>query len=234
MSEGKGRYIFFAVVIHVVGLLFIFGFVSCADSEPALTPKNFAATAGDTKITLTWTMQENTKYELYWSLTSGAGKNGTKLSASITSPYVHTGLTNGTKYYYVLTASNDFGTSSPTTEVSATPDKIISGSRSDFMGAPGYPTSGQAYLSFVGGKTYVNFENFSVIDGPRLHVYLSSSSENADDYVDLGPLKKTTGDQSYGIPSNTNLSQYNNVLIWCVPFDVLFASATLNPLPANN
>ena len=196
------------------------------------TPEDFVASAGDTIVTLTWgSVQENTTHTLYWSLTSGTGTKGTKFPSSVVSPYTHTGLTNGTQYYYVLTASNDSGTSSPTREVSAIPNKVISSAPANFMGASGHTTSGQAFFSSVGGKTYVYFKNFSTDNGPRLHVYLSSASNNINDAVDLGDLTNPTGDQNYEIPSGTDLSRYNKVLIWCVPYSILFGFANLNALP---
>ena len=39
----------------------------------------------------------------------------------VSSPYTHTGLINGTTYYYVVTAANQYGESAESKEVSATP-----------------------------------------------------------------------------------------------------------------
>jgi hypothetical protein len=58
---------------------------------------------------------------IYWSTTSGVTKTtGTKITGA-TSPYTHTGLTNGTTYYYVVTAVNSYGESSESSQVSGTP-----------------------------------------------------------------------------------------------------------------
>ena len=223
------------VLIWCVDFSVSFGSADVAALPPDyLTPEGFVAKAGYTKIILTWNMQENTTYTLYWSLTSGVGTEGTQLSSPITSPYTHLGLTNGTPYYYVLTASNDLGTSPPTAEVSAIPAKIISSSRTSFTGASGHSTSGEVFVSFVDGKRSINFVNFTTDSGPDLNVYLSTSlTMPLDDFVDLGDLKKVTGEQSYEILNSTDLSKYNKVLIWCVDFSVLFGSADLVALPAN-
>jgi hypothetical protein len=54
-------------------------------------------------------------YNIYFSTTSGAGTGGTKI-AGVTSPYVQTGLSAGTAYYYVVTAQNSVGESGASNE----------------------------------------------------------------------------------------------------------------------
>ncbi|MGK5091012.1 DUF1566 domain-containing protein [Deltaproteobacteria bacterium TL4] len=86
-----------------------------------------SASIGNAQNTLAWSSVTGaTSYNLYWSTTTGVTtSNGTKIS-SVTSPYTHTSLTNGTAYYYILTAVNTGGESSASTEVSATPVAISS------------------------------------------------------------------------------------------------------------
>jgi len=84
------------------------------------------------------------------------------------------------------------------------------------------------------GSRVLRFENFEVLNGPQLHVWLTSANPVADtvgtllpDYFDLGPLKGNIGDQNYPIPDDLDLSQFNSVVIWCVPFRVAFNAAPL-------
>jgi hypothetical protein len=82
-----------------------------------------------------------------------------------------------------------------------------------------------------GGLT-LRFEDFSATNGPDLHVLLASgpapaSSDDLGDYLDLGSLKGNVGNQNYEIPPGTDLSQFKSVVIYCVPFHVVFATATL-------
>ena len=70
----------------------------------------------------------------------------------------------------------------------------------------------------------LRLENLKVTNGPDLYVYLSTD-KGASDYVNLGKLKANNGNQNYNIPSDTDLSKYNTVLIWCKAFSVLFGSA---------
>ena len=85
-------------------------------------PSSLAAAPGDKQVTLTWpTVADATGYTLYWGTAKGVTRStGTKI-AGATSPYTHSGLTNGATYYYVVTASKGSTESSESTEASATP-----------------------------------------------------------------------------------------------------------------
>ena len=91
---------------------------------PLFTPGGLTATAGDKQVSLTWgAVASASSYAVYYSSQSGAAKGGTKLPAGTSdSPKLTvTGLTNGTPYYFVVTALGDAGETSPSSEVSATP-----------------------------------------------------------------------------------------------------------------
>ena len=64
-------------------------------------------------------------------------------------------------------------------------------------------------------------------NGPDLYVYLSVGKDTSD-IVNLGRLKGNIGNQNYEIPTGTDLSKYNTVLIWCKAFSTLFGSAKLS------
>jgi hypothetical protein len=81
-------------------------------------------------------------------------------------------------------------------------------------------------VSLTDGSKILRLENFKSTNGPNVHVYLSTD-KRATDYVDLGKLKANNGDQNYIIPSGTDVTKHNIVLIWCKDFSVLFGSAVL-------
>jgi RHS repeat-associated protein len=88
---------------------------------PPPAPTNLTAYAGNTFVTLTWNQSSSaTSYDILRSLTSG-GPYSTIQTGVTTSSYVDTGLTNGTTYYYVVTASNAGGTSGDSNQANATP-----------------------------------------------------------------------------------------------------------------
>ena len=81
-------------------------------------------------------------------------------------------------------------------------------------------------LTLVDGSKILRLENFKSTNGPDLHVYLSTD-KMASHFIDLGRLKGNIGNQNYQIPVDIDLSKYNNVLIWCKAFSVLFGNAQL-------
>jgi sugar lactone lactonase YvrE len=85
-----------------------------------------ASSAGNARVTISWTaISGATSYNLYWSTANGVTKtSGTKITG-VTSPYTQTGLTNGTTYYYVVTAVITGMESPASKQVNATPCFLI-------------------------------------------------------------------------------------------------------------
>jgi fibronectin type 3 domain-containing protein len=88
---------------------------------PPSAPTNVTATAGNNQVTLSWTAPAGAiSYKVYRGTSSG-GESSTPLASPTTTNYVDTGAANGTRYYYVVTASNGSCSSGNSAEVSATP-----------------------------------------------------------------------------------------------------------------
>jgi hypothetical protein len=104
---------------------------------------------------------------------------------------------------------------------------VLSGNFTDADTA--HKGSGTANIYQQGEELVLRLQEFSVTNGPDLHVLLSTSANPTDDigdYIDLGELKGNIGDQNYEIPTGTDLSQYQSVIIYCQPFHVVFSTAT--------
>lgn len=91
-----------------------------------------------------------------------------------------------------------------------------------------------AILRNGAGETVLRLTEFEVTNGPDLEVWLSSVADpqssrdvSNGEWVSLGQLKGNIGDQTYTIPADVDLSQYQSVVIWCEQFSVLFSPATL-------
>jgi hypothetical protein len=89
--------------------------------------------------------------------------------------------------------------------------------------------SGNVNLIQVGERYIVRFEeNFDVANGPDLYVGFGKDGKYMKG-TELGKLKGNIGSQNYEVPTNINLSDYNEIWIWCRAFSVGFAKAKLTP-----
>jgi PKD repeat protein len=118
-------------------------------SQPPTAPTGLTASGGNGQAALSWTAPSNTggqaltAYTVYRSTSSGtetaltsggcSGLNGSTLTCT------DTGLTNGTTYYYEVTASNPTGESPKSNEASATPTAATC-TPSQLFGNPGFET----------------------------------------------------------------------------------------------
>lgn len=88
-------------------------------------PLGLLATAGDGEVALSWTAVSGaTSYTVYWNTTGGVSTSDAYLDPGSAIVISHTGLTNDTRYYYRVSASNDAGESTLSSEVSAYPSAV--------------------------------------------------------------------------------------------------------------
>jgi lysophospholipase L1-like esterase/fibronectin type 3 domain-containing protein len=115
-----------------VVLLLVFFVASCGgggggDYSPGApdAPLGVTPMAGPETVTIGWdNVKGATSYNLYYSQTAGVTKATGIRVPSVTSSHVVTPLTNGTEYFFVVTAENANGESAVSTEVSAIPTPI--------------------------------------------------------------------------------------------------------------
>ncbi len=90
-----------------------------APAIPA-APLNLTATAGNQQLSLAWTASTGaTSYNVKRSATNGGPY--TTVASPVSTSYTDTNVTNGTTYYYVVTAVNGSGESANSNQASATP-----------------------------------------------------------------------------------------------------------------
>jgi fibronectin type 3 domain-containing protein len=91
-----------------------------ATTKPS-APTGLNATGGNGSVALTWNASAGaTSYSIYRGTASGA-EGTTAIGTSTSNSFTDTAVTNGTKYYYTVTASNTAGASPGSNESSATP-----------------------------------------------------------------------------------------------------------------
>ncbi|MBI4566775.1 MAG: hypothetical protein HY719_00095 [Planctomycetes bacterium] len=118
-----------------------------AGGAPPTAPTALTATPGNGRVDLSWTASAGaTTYNVYRATAASVPITGTPLgvvSAPVTT-YADTTVTNGTTYFYVVTAVNASGQSAASNEVSAAP--------TPGTGAPPAPTG----LVATGGNAQVS------------------------------------------------------------------------------
>ncbi len=88
--------------------------------NPPATPTGVTASAGNAQVGLSWNASSGaTSYHVKRGTTSGGPY--TQVGAPTTPSYTDTSVTNGTPYYYVVSAVNSSGESANSSQVSATP-----------------------------------------------------------------------------------------------------------------
>jgi fibronectin type 3 domain-containing protein len=165
--------------------------VNATPSAPATAPPaptGLLATAGNAQVSLTWTPSAGaTSYNVKRSTTTGGPY--TKIASPTAANYTDTGLTNGTKYFYVVSAVNATGESANSAEDSATPTAPLS--------APAIPTNlqataGNAQVSLTwtasSGATSYDVKRSTTSGGPYTQIGTASMSS----YADTGLTNGTT------------------------------------------
>jgi fibronectin type 3 domain-containing protein len=158
---------------------------SATPNAPPAAPTGLAATAGNAQVSLTWNASTGaTSYDVGRSTTSGGPY--TTVASPTTTTYTDTGVTNGTTYYYVVSAENSAGTSANSAQASATPNA-----------PPAAPTglaatagNAQVVLTWNAstGATSYNVGRSTTSGGP----YTTIDSPTTTSYTDTGVTNGTT------------------------------------------
>lgn len=205
--------------------------VSLISTAPS-TPTNLVAIATNGSVALSWSPSATaTNYYVKRSTTSGSGY--VTLAGVTVTNYTDVQVTNGTTYYYVVSASNSGGESGNSTEVSATP-----------VAPPAAPTglvatagNAQAMLSWnaASGATSYNLKRATVNGGP----YSIITSLTATSFTDTNLVNSTVyyyvvsalnagGEGSNSAQVSVTPQAPSYVIVTTNVFTDTFGSSTLN------
>jgi len=155
---------------------------------PPATPTGLAATAGNAQVSLNWNASTGaTSYHVKRSTASGSE---TQISAPASNSFTDTGLTNGTKYFYLVSAVNSGGESANSSEVNATPTAPAAPPATP-TGLQGTAGNAQVSLSWdasTGAMSY-NVKRSTANGGPFSATLASPAVTN---YIDTAVTNGTT------------------------------------------
>ena len=205
------------------------------NATPALpapsAPTGLAATAGNAQVSLTWAATSGaSSYHVKRSTTSGAE---TQIAPPTSNSYTDTGLTNGTKYFYVVSAVNSGGQSANSSEVSATPNAPLTApatptglqatggnaqvslSWSASTGAASYnlkrsTTNGGPYNTAVASPTVTNYTDTTVTNGTTYY-YVVSAVNTAGQSANSAQASATPASPTANVTITINPAQTKSI-----------------------
>ncbi|MDO9308176.1 MAG: fibronectin type III domain-containing protein, partial [Deltaproteobacteria bacterium] len=129
-------------------------------------PTGVTSVGGANLATITWpAVTGAASYNVYWSTSNGVTKtSGTKV-AGVSSPYVKTGLSAGTTYYFIVTAANSVGESAASSQVTATTNAAP-------PAVPAAPTG----VTASGGANQVSISWTTVSGATSYNIYWATAS----------------------------------------------------------
>jgi fibronectin type 3 domain-containing protein len=147
---------------------------------PPGAPAGLQATAGNTQVSLTWTASTGaTSYHVKRSTTNGGPY--TQIAAPTTNGYTDSGLTNGTTYYYVVSALNAAGESANSSQANATP---VAPATPPAIPTGLQATAGNAQVSLTwtasAGATSYHVKRSTTSGGPYTQVAAPTTTSDAD------------------------------------------------------
>jgi fibronectin type 3 domain-containing protein len=144
------------------------------------------AAPGNAQVTLNWSASSGAAtYYVKRSTTAGAEA---QIATPTSTSYTDTGLTNGTKYFYVVSAYNSYGQSANSAEVNATPT------------APATPPAAPTGLQATSGNAQVTL-SWSASTGATGY-NVKRSTTNGGGYATIS-MPATTGYIDVGVTNST-------------------------------
>jgi hypothetical protein len=181
-------------------------------------PTDLSATPGNAQVNLSWTATPGATGYIVRRATVNGGPYA-DIAAPAVSAFADTGLNNGTTYYYVVSATNNFGASVNSSQVAATPTRDLVGhwkfdeaSGSLAIDASGNNDTGTlanaptrvagklgtgALLFSAASQQYVTVANSSCLNSPVRSITLAAWANATDWSGNRRILQKGNSDNQY-------------------------------------
>ena len=160
-------------------------------AQAPTAPTGVSAIAGNNGVSLYWTAENPIgaviTYNIYVGLSAGGEGSTPAVTGVKTASFEHYGATNGTTYYYEVTAANAFGESPHSAEVSAAPAIEAPAPPAGIKVTPG---SSQIALTWSASSTAASYKVYraAASGGP----YTAVGSPTSTSYTDTGVTNGTS------------------------------------------
>jgi hypothetical protein len=159
---------------------------SNGDGTPPTAPSALAAAAENQQVSLTWTASSGaTSYHVKQAITSGGPY--TQVGSATAPSYTDTGLTNGAKYFYVVSALKASGESANSSEASGTPALPVPALPTVLAATAGNQQVSLTWSASSGATSY-RTKRATTSGGPYTQVGAPTSAS----YTDAGLANGTT------------------------------------------
>jgi hypothetical protein len=211
----------------------------------AAVPSGLTATAGNSMVTLAWSSSSGaTGYRVKRATTSGGPY--TKLADANSAGYTDAGATNGTTYFYVVSALSSAGESADSTQVSATPlasapAAVTPPTPTDLSASAGNAQASLTWSASSGATSYhvkratTNGGPYTQVGAPTSASYTDASLTNGTTYYYVVSAVNSTGEsansaQASALPAAPNTSAGAGCNLTNVAFcDTFEEGPTSNP-----
>jgi len=196
------------------------------------SPLHLVGVSGSNEVSLNWDSVENADSYTVKRATTPGGPYTDVATEVTSSSYTDTTVTNGTTYYYVVTAVNAIGESQQSNEVSVTPEEAVTApSAPTLSGTPGNNVANLSWNTVANADKYV-VKRSTTAGGPFVDIdtnvtdsaYIDNNVTNGTSYYYVVVAVNAKGESA---PSNE---------VSVTPEEAVTAplSPTLSGTPGNN
>ena len=148
-------------------------------ASPPPAPTGVSAAPGDSRVTVSWNAVSGaSSYNVKRSTTTGGPY--TTVGSVTASPFTNTGLTNGTTYFYVVSAVNSAGEGPNSAEVSATPQPSVPPAPTNLSATGGNAQVALTWTAAAGAASY-NLKRSTINGGPYTTIAGGITTTSATD-----------------------------------------------------